>query len=107
MSAGTQIADLLDAGCGRAIERASEALAATQHPDGYWWGDLTADTTLESDFVLLSLWLYPPAQTGEDAGVWKPANREKIDRAVKSILNRQLPDGGFNIYQEGPSEISA
>ena len=102
MSAGTQIADLLDAGCGRAIQRASEALVATQHPDGYWWGDLTADTTLESDFILLSLWLYPP-----ENGVWAPANREKIDRAVSSILNRQLTDGGFNIYQEGPSEISA
>jgi hypothetical protein len=26
---------------------------------------------------------------------------------VRSILARQLPDGGFNIYVKGPSEISA
>ena len=26
---------------------------------------------------------------------------------MRSILARQLPDGGFNIYAEGPSEISA
>ena len=30
-----------------------------------------------------------------------------IDKAVRSILARQLPDGGFNIYAHGPSEISA
>ena len=74
MSASTQILDLLDAPCGRAIERATEALVAAQHPDGYWWGDLTADSTLESDFILLSLWMYPPVN-----GVWTPANQPKID----------------------------
>ena len=33
--------------------------------------------------------------------------RALIDKAVRSILARQLPDGGFNIYAKGPSEISA
>jgi hypothetical protein len=40
-------------------------------------------------------------------GVWNPPTRPSIDKAVRSILARQLPDGGFNIYAEGPSEISA
>ncbi len=31
----------------------------------------------------------------------------KILRAVESILARQLPDGGFNIYLNGPSEVNA
>jgi squalene-hopene/tetraprenyl-beta-curcumene cyclase len=30
-----------------------------------------------------------------------------IQKAAQSILARQLPDGGFNIYQQGPTEISA
>ncbi|MEJ7609168.1 MAG: hypothetical protein WKF37_23570 [Bryobacteraceae bacterium] len=30
-----------------------------QRPEGYWWADLTADTTLESDWILLQLWLHP------------------------------------------------
>jgi squalene-hopene/tetraprenyl-beta-curcumene cyclase len=34
-------------------------------------------------------------------------SRPLIDKAVRSILARQLPDGGFNIYARGPSEISA
>src|SRR5213596_2237536 len=40
-------------------------------------------------------------------GQWAPANRVKIDKAARSILARQLPDGGFNIYAGGPSEVSA
>jgi len=73
-----------------------------QSPEGYWWADLTADSTLESDFILLELWRHPPVD-----GVWNPPTRPLIDKAVRSILARQLPDGGFNIYEQGPSEISA
>ena len=36
-----------------------------------------------------------------------PETRPLIDKAVRSILARQLPDGGFNIYVQGPSEVSA
>ena len=39
--------------------------------------------------------------------MWNPPTRPLIDKAVRSILARQLPDGGFNIYAQGPSEISA
>jgi squalene-hopene/tetraprenyl-beta-curcumene cyclase len=102
MSPSIQIQDTLIVAAGRAVRRASDALVARQHPDGYWWADLTADTTLESDYILLELWLHAPA-----GGAWNPPTRERIDRAVRSILARQLADGGFNIYAQGPSEISA
>src|SRR5262252_1511252 len=87
---------------GPAIERAVGALSAQQAADGFWCGELTADTTLESDYILLQLWLHQP--TGAE---WNPPSRARIDRAARSILDRQLPDGGFNIYAGGPSEISA
>jgi squalene-hopene/tetraprenyl-beta-curcumene cyclase len=85
-----------------AARRAADRLLALQDPQGYWCADLTADTTLESDFILLQLWIYPP-----EGGTWNPPTRPFIDKAVRSILARQLPDGGFNIYAKGPSEISA
>ena len=44
-----------------AAAASARALAGLQKPEGYWCGDLLADTTLESDYVLLQLWLYPPA----------------------------------------------
>jgi squalene-hopene/tetraprenyl-beta-curcumene cyclase len=85
-----------------AAARAQGALLDLQKPEGYWCGNLLADTTLESDYVLLQLWLYPPRD-----GVWDPPNRARIDKTVRSILSRQLPDGGFNIYPGGPSDVSA
>ena len=39
--------------------------------------------------------------------LWQPPTAPLIAKAVRSILDRQLPDGGFNIYAGGPSEISA
>jgi squalene-hopene/tetraprenyl-beta-curcumene cyclase len=102
MSQTMPVAEALSSGAARAVARATEWLLERQHRDGYWWGELTADTTLESDWILLQLWLHPPVD-----GVWNPPGRERIDRAVESILARQLPDGGFNIYPQGPADVSA
>lgn len=87
---------------GDATERAAAALFAQQKADGFWCGELTADTTLESDYILLQLWLHQP-----EGAAWNPPTRTRIEKAVRSILARQLDDGGFNIYSGGPSEISA
>lgn len=85
-----------------AIRKASKALLGRQSAEGYWWADLRADTTLESDYILMQLWLHPPVD-----GVWSPPTRPQIERAVASLFARQLEDGGFNIYLKGPSEVSA
>ncbi|HKD05673.1 MAG TPA: squalene--hopene cyclase [Bryobacteraceae bacterium] len=87
----------------RRIDRAARHLLSLQKEDGHWCALLTADTTLESDYILLQLWLYPP----DASGAWNPPTRGVVNRAVDRILSQQLPDGGFNIYVKGPSEISA
>ena len=102
MSPGLQLEDGLIASSAAAVRKAADTLVSLQHEEGYWWGQLTADTTLESDYILLQLWLHPPQN-----GVWNPETRPLVDRAVKSILSRQLPDGGFNIYPGGSADVSA
>jgi len=102
MSAQLEIGGMLEAAAGQARRCAGRYLAGLQQPDGHWCAELTADTTLESDYILFQLWLHPV-----ENGVWQPPNRPQIDKAVRSILDRQLPDGGFNIYVDGPSEVSA
>ncbi len=102
MISGTQTAEALVTRARNASERGSGYLLAYQSSEGHWWTELTADSTLESDYVLLELWLHPPKD-----GVWDPPTRPRVERAVRSILARQLPDGGFNIYPEGPSDVSA
>ena len=102
MSSSVQLADALLSACHQATNRAARALLDKQHEQGYWWADLTADTTLESDYIWLQLWLHPPVK-----GVWNPPTRRLVDKAVRAILDRQLTDGGFNIYHGGPADVSA
>lgn len=77
-----------------AIARAQENLLRKQQPDGHWCGELLVDSTLCSDYVLFMHWL------GE-------VNDNLQQRCVRHILKRQLPDGGWNIYYGGPSEVNA
>ena len=102
MSPTLHVRDALLVAAQQKIQKAAERLISLQHADGYWCALLTADTTLESDYILLQLWMHPPVD-----GAWNPPDRARIERAAERILSRQLPDGGFNIYVKGPSEISA
>ncbi len=52
------------------------------------------DSTLCSDYVLFMHWVGEVDETLQR-------------RCVRHILKRQLPDGGWNIYYGGPSEINA
>jgi len=102
MSAPIQVESALETASAQAMRRAAAHLARLQVRDGHWCAELTADTTLESDFILFQLWLDPPKD-----GRWEPKTRPLVDKAAGSILDRQLSDGGFNIYVQGPSEVSA
>jgi squalene-hopene/tetraprenyl-beta-curcumene cyclase len=86
-----------------AAVQAERALIAQQYPDGYWYGDLTADSTLESDYILLQMWLYP----ADPDGTWNPPTMPKIRKAVRAILDAQREDGGWNTYEPGESEVNA
>jgi len=85
-----------------ALGRAQQALLSLQKPEGFWCGDLLADTTLESDYILVQLWLFAPDGTG-----WQPPTWDRIQKAARSILDRQLPSGGYNIYPGGKANVSA
>lgn len=102
MSSAAQISGSPSIAPSQAVQSATRWLLDQQSREGYWWADLTADSTLESDWLLLELWLHPPVN-----GIWDPPNRVRINRAVEAILARQLPDGGFYIYPDGPSDVSA
>ena len=36
----------------QAVARTTNWLLSAQAPEGYWWAELEADTTLESDYIL-------------------------------------------------------
>lgn len=75
------------------IARAKEWLLGQQHEDGYWCGELEADSMLESDYIFMHTLL----GTGD---------RGKMERAVNEIVRQQNDDGGWSLYPGGPSNIS-
>src|SRR5271168_5205433 len=79
---------------GAAVSAARKFLFSQQHDDGYWCGELEADTTLESDYILLHTLL----GTG---------NQERFQKAANWILRHQNEDGGWSIFEAGPSNVSA
>jgi len=76
------------------IQRATSLLLSLQHKDGYWVGELEADTTLESDYIF---YLH----------VLGRFNRARVNKLAEYIRRRQLGDGGWNIFYGGPSEVNA
>src|SRR4051794_797153 len=97
-SAGPQIRfgkiDDLASRVAAAVDGARKFLFSQQHADGYWCGELEADTTLESDYILLHTLL----------GTGDP---ERHQKCANYILRHQNEDGGWPIYNCGPSNISA
>ena len=77
-----------------AVEASRKYLFSLQHEEGYWCGELEADTTLESDYIFLHSLL----GTGD---------KVRFEKAARQILAGQNPDGGWPIYIKGPSNISA
>jgi squalene-hopene/tetraprenyl-beta-curcumene cyclase len=83
--------------------QAARALVTKQYSDGYWYGDLTADSTLQADYILLQMWLYP----AEPDGSWNPPTMSTIRKAARAILDAQKADGGWSTYEPGTAEINA
>ncbi|MGA2245292.1 MAG: squalene--hopene cyclase [Verrucomicrobiota bacterium] len=77
-----------------ALKRSQGFLLSEQKPEGYWVGELMVDSTLVSDTVAYHHWN-------------RKVDREWQRKAVNHIFSMQLPDGGWNIYHGGPSEVNA
>src|SRR5438874_3278158 len=89
-----EVENSLESTVGSAITRSQAYLLTEQKPEGYWVGELMVDSTLVADTVAYHHW------NGKVDPVWQR-------KAVNHIFSMQLPDGGWNIYHGGPSEINA
>jgi squalene-hopene/tetraprenyl-beta-curcumene cyclase len=74
------------------IDASTSWLVDQQAPEGYWCGELRADTTLASDYIL---YLHVLGDT------------TRVPKLAAHVRRHQLPDGGWNIYEGGPSELNA
>ena len=84
-------ADLADVA--KAIDHSTEHILSLQHPDGYWSGELEADSMLEADYIFLHVLL----ESGDPG---------RLHRAFVEMMRYQNDDGSWSIYPGGPGNIS-
>jgi squalene-hopene/tetraprenyl-beta-curcumene cyclase len=77
-----------------ALQRSQDHLLRLQAPAGYWLGELEADTTITSEYLLLRHLLGIPDRDLE----WK---------GVAYLRERQGADGSWNLYEAGTGDLSA
>src|SRR5579883_2707845 len=76
-----------------AIRRSRDYIFSTQSSEGYWCGELEADSMLEADYIFVHRFL----GTGDEG---------KMQRALTEMLRFQNEDGSWSIYPGGPGNIS-
>lgn len=78
----------------QAIKRSRKYLLNEQdREEGFWIAELEANTTLTSEYIMFQHYM----------GI---RDKGKERKAVQSLLGTQQPDGGWNIYYGGPSDLS-
>jgi squalene-hopene/tetraprenyl-beta-curcumene cyclase len=77
-----------------ALQRSQDHLLRLQAPAGYWLGELEADTTITSEYLLLRHLLGTPDRDLE----WK---------GVAYLRERQGADGSWTLYEAGTGDLSA
>ena len=77
----------------QAIKRSQAYLLSQQKAEGYWVGELEANTTLTSEYILFRHLI----------GDVDPVRQQK---GVRYLLSQQQPDGGWALYYDGPSDLS-
>ena len=76
-----------------AIAQSHRYFRNSQHPDGYWWGELESNPTMEAEYLMLSQFL----------GRKDPERWRKI---ANYILTKQQTDGSWAQYYEAPGDVS-
>ena len=76
-----------------ALERTQAYFFRTQHEDGYWWGELESNPTMEAEYIMLTHFM------GADEG-------DRIPRVAEDIRRRQSADGSWCMYYGAPGDLS-
>ena len=76
-----------------AVRRSQDYFLRTQHADGYWWGELESNPTMEAECLLLTHFM----------GVGDPERWRKL---ANHILSVQRDDGTWGQYYGAPGDLS-
>jgi len=77
-----------------AIRRTQDYFLRTQHPDGYWVGELETNVCMAAEYLMLTHFL----------GI---ADSERWRKVVAYLKSQQSADGAWTIYYGGPPDLNA
>jgi squalene-hopene/tetraprenyl-beta-curcumene cyclase len=77
----------------KSIARSVDYILSRQHPEGYWCGELEADSMLEADYIFLHTLL----ESGDPG---------RLRRAFTEMMRYQNDDGSWSLFPGGPGNIS-
>ncbi len=77
-----------------AIRRTQDYFLRTQHPDGYWVGELETNVCMAAEYLLLTHFL----------GI---RNDERWRKIATYLKRQQSADGTWSIYYGGPPDLNA
>jgi squalene-hopene/tetraprenyl-beta-curcumene cyclase len=75
------------------VARSRDYILSQQDPEGFWCGELEADSMLEADYIFLHTLL----ESGDPG---------RLQRALVEMLRYQKEDGSWSLYPGGPGNIS-
>lgn len=78
----------------RAIERSQNYFSRVQSPEGYWWGELESNSTMEAEYLMMTHFL----GVG-DEDTWR--------KLANHMLESQREDGTWGQYYGSPGDLSA
>ena len=76
-----------------AIANTIGLLRKTQHEDGYWWGELESNPTMEAEYIFLT-------------HILGAVDQERWDKTARHIERQQGEDGGWRLYYGAASDLS-
>ena len=76
-----------------AIAKLHDYFRSTQDSEGFWWGELESNNTMEAEYVMLCRFL----------GRHNPKREQHI---VNYLLSKQGDDGSWSVYYGAPGDLS-
>ena len=76
-----------------AMSAAAESMLRQQHREGWWCGELEADSSLEADAIMMDFYLGEP-------------NLERVRKMANTIREEQTAEGGWCMYPGGQPNIN-